>query len=198
MGTAPATHAMSRRGAAAHPPPPPHRSRARAGVCPATVIPDWRQLFSLSLPLGELLVRASVMYLFLYALFRIVIKRRVGAIGMADLLVLVIVADAAQNAMAGEYRSITDGIVVVGTIIAWNYLFDWLAYRFRWLERLLQPAPLLLVDRGRVLWRHLRLELISEEELRAKLREHGIERIEDVEKARIEPDGQVTVIRRGG
>jgi uncharacterized membrane protein YcaP (DUF421 family) len=156
------------------------------------VIPDWRQLFSLSLPLGELLVRASVMYLFLYALFRIVIKRRVG------LLVLVIVADAAQNAMAGEYRSITDGIVVVGTIIAWNYLFDWLAYRFRWLERLLQPAPLLLVDRGRVLWRHLRLELISEEELRAKLREHGIERIEDVEKARIEPDGQVTVIRRGG
>jgi uncharacterized membrane protein YcaP (DUF421 family) len=161
-------------------------------------MPDWRQLFSLSLPLGELLLRASVMYLFLYALFRVVIKRRVGAIGMADLLVLVIVADAAQNAMAGEYRSITDGIVVVGTIIAWNYLFDWLAYRFRWLERLLQPAPLLLVDRGRVLWRHLRLELISEEELRAKLREHGIERIEDVEKARIEPDGQVTVIRRGG
>lgn len=157
---------------------------------------DWGRLFSLSLPLGELVVRASVMYLFLYALFRVVIKRRVGAIGMADLLVLVIVADAAQNAMAGEYRSITDGMIVVATIVFWNYLFDWLAYRFPLLEKLLQPAPLPLVDRGRILWRNMRMELISEEELRAKLREHGVDRVEDVEKALIEPDGQVTVIRR--
>lgn len=157
---------------------------------------QWAKLFTLSLPLAELVVRASATYLFLYLLFRVVIKRRVGAIGMADLLVLVIVADAAQNSMAGEYRSIADGCVVVGTIVAWNYLFDWLAFRFAWLERLLQPAPLPLVARGRILWRNLRLEFISEEELRAKLREHGIERLSDVEKALIEPDGQVTVIRR--
>ena len=157
---------------------------------------EWAKLFSLSLPLAELLVRASATYLFLYVLFRVVIKRRVGALGMADLLVLVIVADAAQNAMAGEYRSVSDGFVVVGTIVGWNYLFDWLAFRFRRVEKLLQPAPLLLVDRGRILWRNMRLELISEDELRAKLREHGIERVDDVEKALIEPDGQVTVISR--
>ncbi len=159
---------------------------------------DWAELFSLSVPLGELLVRASAMYLFLYLLFRVVIKRRVGAIGMADLLVLVIVADAAQNGMAGEYRSISDGFVVVGTIVAWNYFFDWLAYRFPRLEQWLQPAPLPLVHRGRILWRNMRLELISEAELRAKLREHGVERMSDIEKATIEPDGQVTVIQRPG
>ena len=157
---------------------------------------DWAALFSLSLPLGELLARASAMYLFLFLLFRVVIKRRVGAIGIADLLVLVIVADAAQNGMAGEYRSVSDGFVVVGTIVAWNYFFDWLAFHFPRLERWLQPAPLLLVHRGRILWRNMRLELISEAELRARLREHGVEKLAEIEKALIEPDGQMTVIRR--
>jgi len=55
------------------------------------------------------------MYLFLFVLFRVVVKRRIGTIGMADLLVLVIIADAAQNGMAGEYRSVTDGFVLVTT-----------------------------------------------------------------------------------
>jgi uncharacterized membrane protein YcaP (DUF421 family) len=157
---------------------------------------DWGKVFGLSVPLAELFVRGTVMFFFLYLLFRVVIKRRIGAMGMGDLLVLVIIADAAQNGMAGEYTSVTDAVVLVSTIVAWNHLFDWLAFRYAWLERWLQPAPLLLVDRGRILWRNMRLELISEEELRAKLREHGIEHLRDVEKALIEPDGQVTVISR--
>src|SRR4051812_44138094 len=136
--------------------------------------PDWQSLFGLSVPLAELIVRGSAMFLFLWPLFRIVIKRRVGAIGMADLLVLVIIADAAQNAMAGEYTSITDGVVLVGTIVAWNYLLDWLAFRYPWLQRLLEPAPLLVVENGRLLWRNMRLELLSREELEAKLRQHGV------------------------
>jgi uncharacterized membrane protein YcaP (DUF421 family) len=157
---------------------------------------DWGKVFELSVPLPELVVRGTVMFLFLYLLFRVVIRRRVGAMGMGDLLVLVIIADAAQNGMAGEYTSVTDAVVLVGTIVAWNHLFDWLAFRFRGLERWLQPAPLLVVHRGRILWRNMRLELISEEELRAKLREHGVEKLAEIEKALVEPDGQVTVIKR--
>jgi uncharacterized membrane protein YcaP (DUF421 family) len=157
---------------------------------------DWGKVFGLSVPPVELLVRGTVMFFFLYGLFRVVIKRRVGAIGMADLLVLVIIADAAQNGMAGEYTSITEAVVLVGTIVAWNWFFDWLAFRFRSIEKWLQPAPLVLVDRGRILWRNMRLELISEAELRAKIREHGITDLAEVEKALIEPDGQVTVISR--
>lgn len=157
---------------------------------------DWGKVFALSVPPTELLVRGTVMFLFLYVLFRVVIKRRVGAMGMGDLLVLVIIADAAQNGMAGEYTSITDAMVLVGTIVAWNHLFDWLGFRFPALEKWLQPAPLLVVQHGRILWRNMRLELLSEEELRAKLREHGIQEIAEVEKALIEPDGQVTVVGR--
>jgi uncharacterized membrane protein YcaP (DUF421 family) len=157
---------------------------------------DWRALFGLSVSPLELLVRGTAMYFFLFLLFRVVIKRRIGSIGMGDMLVLVIVADAAQNGMAGEYRSITDGFILVGTILGWNYLLDWANYRFAWLQRWLEPDPLLLVRDGRLLRRHLRLERVTEKELEAKLREHGVTDLAEVHKAYMEPDGQVTVIKR--
>jgi uncharacterized membrane protein YcaP (DUF421 family) len=144
----------------------------------------------------ELMVRGTAMYVFLFGVFRVVIKRRVGAVGMADLLVLVIVADAAQNGMAGEYRSVTEGFVLVGTIIAWDYLIDLLTFRFPRIERVLEPPPLVLVDRGRILWRNLRKELVSELELRAKLREQGVTDPAEVDKAYMEPDGAVSVIKK--
>src|SRR5690348_5350754 len=120
---------------------------------------DWSELFKLSVSPIELIVRGSLMYWFLFALFRIVIRRRVGAVGMGDMLILVIVADAAQNAMAGEYRSITDGFILVGTLIAWTVFTDWLTYKSRFLEKLLQPPPLPLVREGRILHRNLRHEM---------------------------------------
>jgi uncharacterized membrane protein YcaP (DUF421 family) len=157
---------------------------------------NWSEMFGLSVPPLELVVRGTVMYLFLFVVFRVVIKRRIGAVGMADLLVLVIVADAAQNGMAGEYRSITEGMILLGTIIAWEVLLDFLAFRFRWMERLLLPPPLLLIDRGRVLWRNLRQEFVSELELQAKLREQGVRDPSEVDKAYMEPDGQVTILKK--
>ena len=100
------------------------------------------------------------------------------------------------NGMAGEYRSVTDGMILLGTILAWEVLLDFLAFRFRWIERLLLPPPLLLIDRGRILWRNLRQEFVSELELQAKLREHGVQHASEVEKAYMEPDGQVTIQKK--
>ena len=156
----------------------------------------WSELFGLSVPPLELVVRGSALYLFLLVLFRVVIKRRMGAIGMADILVLVIISDASQNAMAGEYKTVTDGFILITTIIGWNYAFDWACYHFRWLEKLLEPPPLLLIQDGRVLWRNLRAELVSQQELESKLREEGIEDPGEVDKAYLEPDGAFTVIKK--
>jgi uncharacterized membrane protein YcaP (DUF421 family) len=126
----------------------------------------------------------------------VVIKRRIGAVGMADLLVLVIIADAAQNGMAGEYRSVSEAFVLVATIIGWNMAIDWASFRFARLQKLLEPPPLLLIDDGQVLWRHLRHEFVSESELRSKLREHGVVDPLEVDKAYMEPDGQITVLKK--
>lgn len=90
---------------------------------------DWGQMFGLTVPPLELIIRGTAMYLFLFLVFRLVIRRRVGAVGMADILVVVIIADAAQNALSGEYKSVTDGAILVGTIIAWDLCIDWLNYR---------------------------------------------------------------------
>ena len=157
---------------------------------------DWQGIFGFTVSPWELVIRGSAMYIFLFLLFRVVVRRRVGSIGMADILILVIVADAAQNGMAGEYRSVSEAIVLVSTLIAWNMLIDWLAYRMPRLQTILEPSPLLLVDKGRVLWRHLRQEFVSEAELRSKLREHGIADVSEIDKAYMEPDGQVTVLKK--
>lgn len=157
---------------------------------------DWGEIFGLSVSPLEIIARGTAMYWFLFLLFRLVIRRRVGAVGISDILLLVIIADASQNALSGDYKSVTDGFILVATILGWNMLVDWLTYMSTTLQRLLEPPPLLLVDRGKVLRRHLRLEFVNEDELRAKLREHGITDYADVEKAYMESDGEVSVIKR--
>jgi uncharacterized membrane protein YcaP (DUF421 family) len=157
---------------------------------------NWSELFGLSVPPLELVVRGSAMYLFLFVLFRFVVRRRVGSIGMADILILVIVADAAQNGMSGEYRSVSDACILVSTLIGWNLLIDWLNFRVPALRKVLEPPPLLLIDAGRVQWRNLRHESVTEGELKTKLREHGVREPAEVDKAYMEPDGQITVLKK--
>ena len=156
----------------------------------------WGQMFGLTLSPLELVVRGTAMYLFLFLLFRVVIRRRVGSVGMADILVLVIIADAAQNGMSGEYKSVTDGAILVGTIVAWDYLIDWLNYHVPALRNWLEPPPLLLIRDGRVIRRNLRHEFVTEDELKSKLREKGVTDIAEVQEARMETDGEVSVIKR--
>lgn len=157
---------------------------------------DWNALFTFTVSPLELFVRGSIVYLFLFLVFRTILKRDIGAIGVADVLLLVLVADAAQNAMAAEYRSISDGLVLISTILGWNLLFDYLAYRFRFFHRLLEPPPILLVRDGKILHNNLRREYLSVDDLQSKLREYGIADVAEVRQAFMESDGTVTVIRR--
>jgi uncharacterized membrane protein YcaP (DUF421 family) len=158
-------------------------------------MPDWGELFGLSVSPLELIVRGTAMYWFLVLIFRFV-QRSTGAIAMADILLLVIIADAAQNAMAGEYRSITDGFILVATIIGWNVFMDWLSYASPRMRTLLEPKEVPLIRNGRLLRRNMRREFISEAELMSKLREHGIEDVEQVKAAYVERDGNISVIKK--
>jgi len=114
------------------------------------------ELFVVRMPVWEIVLRGSVVYLVLFSIFRFVIRRDVGAVGIADLLLLVLVADAAQNAMGGGYDTIGEGLLLVATLVGWNVLFDWLAFHSRWFAKLAVPEPLLLVRHGRVMAANLR------------------------------------------
>jgi uncharacterized membrane protein YcaP (DUF421 family) len=157
---------------------------------------DWGQVFGVSVSPLELIVRGTAMYFFLFLLFRVVVRRRVGAIGMADILILVIIADAAQNAMSGEYKSFTEGAILVGTIVGWNMAIDWLNFRVPALRDWLEPPPLLLIRDGQLLHRNLRHEFVTEQELQSKLREKGVKDYSEVAAAHMESDGNVSVIKR--
>jgi uncharacterized membrane protein YcaP (DUF421 family) len=156
---------------------------------------DLKSIFFPDVPLLEIILRASVMYISLFVLLRVILKRQTGSLGMTDLLLITLLADASQNAMAGEYTSIIDGIVLVSTIIFWNYVFDWLSFRFEWLGRLIEPAPLLLIKNGRLLRRNMRHELITEDELMSQLREQGLDDPRKVKEAYIESNGQFSVVQ---
>jgi uncharacterized membrane protein YcaP (DUF421 family) len=157
---------------------------------------DWGQIFGVNVPPLELIIRGTAMYLFLFVLFRVVVRRRVGAIGMADILILVIIADAAQNAMSGEYKSFTEGAILVGTILFWNLVIDWLNFRVPALRDWLEPPPMLLIRDGHLIHRNLRHEFVTEDELKSKLREKGVRDYSEVAEAHMESDGNVSVIKR--
>ena len=156
---------------------------------------DWEGMFAVQMPVAEIVLRASAMYWFLFLVFRFVLRRDVGAVGIADILLLVLVADGAQNAMAGGYKSITEGLILVSTILGWNGLLDWLTTKSRTVARFVVPRPLALVRNGRILRANLRQEMMTIDDLHSRLRLQGIERVAEVKIARLEEDGQVSVIK---
>jgi uncharacterized membrane protein YcaP (DUF421 family) len=115
---------------------------------------------------------------------------------MTDLLVIVLIADAAQNGMAGEYKSITEGVVLCVTIVGWSLLLDWLAFHVAFLRGWLEPPNKVLIADGKLQRRQMREELITEDELMSQLRQHGIEDPREVKRAYVEPDGQISVLKQ--
>lgn len=159
---------------------------------------DWSDVWGLTVSPWELVLRGSVMYWFIFIAFRTFMRRDMGSIAISDVLFLMLVADAAQNAMAAEYRSISDGIILIATLLAWNVLVDWLSYSSPLMRRLLSPRTVLLVRNGSLIRPNLRKHFITEEELYGKLRENGVERIEEVKEAYMETDGTVSVLKHKG
>jgi uncharacterized membrane protein YcaP (DUF421 family) len=161
-------------------------------------MPDLGSLFRFDVDPQEIILRGTLIYWFLFALFRLVLRRDVGSLGIADVLLLVLIADASQNAMAGGYESVAEGMVLVSTIAGWNWFVDWISFRYPALRRWLQPPPLKLVEHGRLQRRAMRRELVTTDELMSKLREQGIRDLGEVELAYMESDGEISVIRQRG
>lgn len=152
------------------------------------------ELFAIHVSPWELVLRGSLMYWFIFAIFRFVLRRDVGSVTIADVLLLVLIADAAQNAMAGPYDTVAEGMILVSTIVGWNFLLDWASFHFEPVRRFTLPPPLLLIHQGRILHANLRKEMLSVDELHVALRQKGIENIAEVRKAFMEADGSISIL----
>lgn len=158
---------------------------------------DWHALFVPGGSLVELVIRGSMVYLSLFAVLRVLPRRTMGGMGPSDILIIVLIADAVEQGMAGKYDSITEGLVLAATLIFWAVVIDWLDYRFPGLH-LSDGKQIPLIRDGKLIRRNLARQKITEDEVMAQLRQHGLASARDVEAAYLEGDGHVSVLLRAG
>jgi uncharacterized membrane protein YcaP (DUF421 family) len=143
-----------------------------------------------------IVLRTGTVYVFLLAVLRLAGKRELGQLRLFDLVVILIVSNAVQNAMVGPDTSLTGGLVAATTLV----VLDWGVGRFSlqasWLGSLLAGTPTLLVYDGQVIDAHMRREGVTEDELLMALREHGFVSPNDAKLAVLEVDGTISVIPR--
>jgi uncharacterized membrane protein YcaP (DUF421 family) len=157
---------------------------------------EWADLVIPTHSILEMIVRGSLSYVALFLILRFLMKRQSSTIGIADILVIVVIADAAQNGFSKEYRSVTESIVLVLTIVFWDFALNWLGFHVKPFERLLAPLPVPLITAGRMNRRNMRRELITEDELMSHLRQEGLNDIGEVEIACVEGNGEISVVKK--
>lgn len=147
--------------------------------------------------LGIIVFRTLVIYLALLIGLRVAGKREIGQMTPFDLVVILVISNAVQNAMVGPDTSLTGGIVAAFTLLAANALVNRVGLRWRWLNSRIVGTPTLLINRGRFVEDHLRREGVQRDEVLMALREHGIGSVEDVDMAVLEVDGTISVVPMG-
>lgn len=157
---------------------------------------DWRAMFAPDISPVETIIRGSVGFLGIFVLLSLARNREAGPLSVNNMLVLVLIAASAHGALSGGSHSVTNALVLVATIVGWSYAVDWLSYRSRIVRGMLRPDPLALIEDGRLIERNMQRESVTTEELMAQLRLQGIEEVSGVKRACLEPDGQISVIRR--
>src|SRR5690606_32658773 len=149
-------------------------------------------VFALELGPVEMVLRGTLVYWFFFLSTRIVGRRQLSSISVADFLILFLVADAAGDALTGGSESLTDGLIVVSTIIFWGAVIDRLSYHFPKMERFFTPERHQITKDGALQRRILRRHYIALDELTSEMRLKGIESLADVGNAYVEPSGEIS------
>jgi uncharacterized membrane protein YcaP (DUF421 family) len=156
--------------------------------------PEWAEVFAPDRSLFESFLRGTVVYFTVLVLVRVFPKRQIGSVGLTDVLLLVLLSECVSQALNANSLSVANGAAAVAALLFWNFFLDWLSYRWRWLQRILEHEPVKLVEDGRPIPENLRNERLTDEELRTQLRLKGIDDVSRVKKVMIEPEGKLSVI----
>jgi len=158
---------------------------------------DWGALLIPQNPIAEVIARGTLIYLLLYLVLRFFLNRQAGAVGIPDILVIVLIVEASTDAL-GKNESVTEAALLIGTVMAWSYGLQWLSFKVPQLEFLINSPKVKLIENGKVLRRNMRRELITDEELMSLLRSQGIDDPKQVKSAYIEGSGDISVIPLDG
>ena len=152
-------------------------------------------MFTLSLSSAvEIIIRTLIIYLAILIGLRLSGKREIGQMTIFDLVVLLLIANAVQNAMVGSDTSLIGGILAAAVLLAVNLVVARMRLRWPRLRRWVEGTPTLLILHGKIIPNHMLREGIDEETLLAILREHGLADVSEVDMAVLEIDGSVSVV----
>jgi uncharacterized membrane protein YcaP (DUF421 family) len=146
----------------------------------------------------DVILRTAIVYLAVVVGLRFAGKGEVGQLSILDLVALLLLSNAVQNAMVGEDSSIIGGLLAAATILVLARGLTFLAFRFRRVEKALIGEPRILIRNGMPMERALKEEEITDTELAQALREHGLEGPEDVDLAVLEVNGDITILPSKG
>ena len=146
--------------------------------------------------LVEIVIRTAIIYFAVLLGIRLAGKREVGQMTPFDLVLLILIANAVQNAMTGPDNSVTGGLVAATTLLVLNFLLSRVVFKNRRLRRLVEGTPTILVRDGQLIMKNLASEHIDPDEIRQALREHGVPNPDEVGLAVLEIDGSISVLRK--
>jgi uncharacterized membrane protein YcaP (DUF421 family) len=142
----------------------------------------------------EIAGRSVVVYLFIVIAIRVAGKKELAQLSVIDLVFILLISNAVQNAMVGPDSSLLGGIVAAATLFLVNIILKFITFRFKKANALIEGEAVLLIHNGKVIMKNLDKVKIPLDELEASVREHGVEKIEEVNLAVLEIDGNISII----
>jgi uncharacterized membrane protein YcaP (DUF421 family) len=152
----------------------------------------WNDVFVLSVPVLEKIIRPILVYVFLIIGLRVAGKRELAQLNPFDLIVLLTLSNTVQNAIIGEDNTVTGGVIGATTLLAVNYLVVRLLYSHQRLEKIIEGGSDVLIEDGKILHRHLEKELLTLAELETAAHRQGFRSLDDVERAVLENGGTIS------
>ena len=152
-------------------------------------------MFHLTTGVGELVIRAAFVYVYLFIWLRFSGKKLVGEMTPFDLVVLLILSETTQNAMIADDSSLLGMAIAAGTLLVIQHIVNYLSWRSRRARRFFDGVPRILVRHGQTRREAMGKERITAEDLLEALRENGITSISSVRVAVLETDGKITIVK---
>jgi uncharacterized membrane protein YcaP (DUF421 family) len=153
----------------------------------------FRDMFNLSLPVLEKILRPIIVYVFLVIILRIFGKRELAQLNPFDMVVLLSLSNTVQNAIIGEDNSVSGGLIGAATLLMVNYLVVRFLFKHRRLDQMMEGKPTPLIQKGQVLERNLAKELLSKSELLTVAHRQGFKHLKEVESCTLYPGGTISI-----
>jgi uncharacterized membrane protein YcaP (DUF421 family) len=154
----------------------------------------WKDMFVMTLPILEKILRPVIVYVFLVVMLRLSGKRELVQLNPFDLVVLLTLSNTVQNAIIGDDNSVSGGLLGATALLAINYLTVRFLYGHKKLDQLVEGKADVLIEGGRVRTQHLKSELITMAQLEAAARKQGFSALAEVDQCILEPGGTLSFI----